>query len=233
MNAMQSKRLFLGLAAAGFLLMGALCGKDDNGEGPSQSKVSFEADTAAVRTILDTNHCATLGILSGSIALTDTVGGLLRVVRLNLNKSNLAGGTITVLPAAVAALAELKTLSIDSNAITALPPELGTLHKLSTIFASGNQLTDLPTAIGQCMALKQLFLNGNLLNAIPAALQPLRDTLDLLEVNDNAIAALPPWLTASALQIMIDGNKLCALSPADSAWLYLHASGWNSTQVCQ
>ena len=117
-----------------------------------------------------------------------------RVAQLRLAAQGLNGRV----PAALAQLDQLETVSLRHNALTGgIPPELGRLAKLKVLSLRDNQLTGpIPPALGRLHALERLLLNqNNLTGAIPQALADLpRLTTILLEKNALGGCAPPPGL---------------------------------------
>jgi Leucine-rich repeat (LRR) protein len=96
------------------------------------------------------------------------------------------------LPAAIGQLRELLSLSLDHNLLTELPAEIGRLRNLQHLSVRGNLLASLPDEVARLRRLHGLVLDRNRLTGLP----DLRgmDQLLILDLDNNDIAELPPWL---------------------------------------
>jgi internalin A len=103
---------------------------------------------------------------------------------------DLSGLKLSMLPEAIAQLAQLQELYLSGNHLSTLPEAIGQLFQLQGLYLPGNQQSTLPEAIGQLSQLQELYLSGNQLNTLPEALQSLV-RLEKLFLHGNPGLGLP------------------------------------------
>ena len=81
-------------------------------------------------------------------------------------------------------------LNLNTNKLTTLPNSLFTMN-LKFLDLSYNMLRYLPESIGMCKQLCVLKAVGNKIESIPESIGELFATLEIVELNDNAIRYLP------------------------------------------
>ncbi len=128
---------------------------------------------------------------------------------------DLAGNSLTTLPASLSRLTRLRAVFVSNNPMVRLPPVLGACPVLTQIGARGcglrdlpaaslpsglrwltltdNQLDTLPDELGRRPALQKLMLAGNRLSTLPDTLAGAAN-LELLRLSANRFERLPPWL---------------------------------------
>jgi len=109
---------------------------------------------------------------------------------INLRSLDLRFNSLGTLPAEIGQLTNLQSLSLLDNSLRSLPVEIGQLTHLQSLDLSGNSLTSLPVEIGQLTHLQSLDLSGNSLTSLPAEIGQLTH-LQSLDLRDNSLNTLP------------------------------------------
>ena len=166
-------------------------------------------DAAAIAGALDLRSFAKLKALPES------------VFRLASLEELLLGGVIAALPASIGAMRSLRRLTI-AGPVTKLPDDLGSLTALEALHVQRAQggagkLAALPASFAQLTALRELSLHGNRLTALPPVDRLSR--LELVELGDNPLAALPTGLGAAPLARLGLRGTLLSRLPDDLAKL--------------
>ncbi|MEM9923344.1 MAG: COR domain-containing protein [Cyanobacteria bacterium P01_D01_bin.50] len=146
-----------------------------------------------------------------------------------LTELDLSGVKLTVLPAEIGKLTQLKKLILGKdeydedgvyintigNKLRELPKEIGLLNQLEELHIAKNQLSSLPAEIGQLTNLQSLNLSQNKLSSLPAEIGQLTNlkTLDLLS---NELSSLPAEIGqfTNLQSLKLSHNKLSSL-PAE------------------
>ena len=152
--------------------------------------------------------------LRGGDALPDALYDLALLRSLDVSSNG-----ITALSPRIAALVDLKDLNVSKNALRALPDELPA--GLEHLRLEGNQVAELPPSLGALRDLCTLSAGSNGLRRVPAEALAGLAKLEVLELADNALAALPPTTEGlRSLQLLdVRQNQLQALPrlpPCDS-----------------
>ncbi|MCY4114511.1 MAG: hypothetical protein OXG33_11340 [Chloroflexi bacterium] len=132
----------------------------------------------------------------------------------------IAGGLRGRIPAELAELTNLRTLSLSRSELTGgIPPELGRLTNLQELFLYTSKLTGtIPPELGQLANLTGLSLNTNQLNGpIPSELGQLAN-LTLLDLARNQLAGpIPPALgqLGNLTRLILFYNQLSGPIPAE------------------
>eukprot|EP01012_Entosiphon_sulcatum_P046111 TRINITY_DN617_c3_g1_i1.p1 TRINITY_DN617_c3_g1~~TRINITY_DN617_c3_g1_i1.p1 ORF type:complete len:290 (-),score=50.54 TRINITY_DN617_c3_g1_i1:482-1351(-) len=205
--------------------MGACCTKTDtvtvssseggpeNGTGSSNSAVPLVTKASAQAQGSVSQRCETAsktGVLTLSgMKLKELpakhIGNLTGLRRLEATDNRLA-----LLPPQLAAMSQLRAVSLANNAITDFTPLLG-LQSLETLDLSGNRLVAIPPEFERYSRIKQLNFSGNLITAIAdEAFAGLRETLLVLDLSGNRLTQLPQSLfTLHSLQeLNVQTNQL-------------------------
>jgi len=170
----------------------------------SQPCQDYACDSMVVRAILDSNGLDSVSV--NSVSEIDTVG---RIDTLRLDNLQLS-----ILPAKIASLANLKWLDLSSNQLATLPVQIGTLTSLTFLLLDENTLTGLPSEIENLKDLTVLDLRSNQLLAIPVAITRLTNLI-FLGLGNNQLTVLPVairQLTNLAI-LGLGGNQLSDLPP--------------------
>jgi Leucine-rich repeat (LRR) protein len=184
--------------------------------------------------------------------LPDSIGALAELETLTL-----AHNALSALPATVGRLGSLKHLDVSVNGLTELPSDLCLLDSLVSLDVSRNRLRELPDCIAHTASLRYLLAHHNLIDSVPEDIwrSPNLNTLDVsynrltvipssigaadgmrwLNINCNLISSLPDTIsTLTTLQIRVEENLLCRLSPGMGEWIDNHTSvcDWRDRQRC-
>ena len=129
----------------------------------------------------------------------DTLWKLFQLTQLNVSYKEL-----TVLPANVGQLPNLKWLYCSYNQLQALPASLGELQHLKILNCADNELQALPDSIGQLQRLEVLLCSANQLQALPDCLAGL-PKLKKLDAQKNPLTHIPPALREKeGLELLLD-----------------------------
>jgi Leucine-rich repeat (LRR) protein len=97
---------------------------------------------------------------------------------INLKKLCLHNNKLSLLPAEIGNLINLQELYLINNQLTSLPAEFGNLINLEISSLSNNKLMKLPAEIGNFINLKRFCINNNKLTSLP---------VELLNIKNNII----------------------------------------------
>lgn len=207
---------------------------------------SFECDSMAIQSILDTNGLTNVSV--HSVVITDSTSG--RVVSLDLSSSS-----IVTIPKDIGSLSQLTTLDLRGNKIVSLPEQFGYLKALKECYLDSNELYALPLEFSYLSSLSVLTASHNHLYRIDTRLMNLPVTkLDLrfnqlesfteenrffpvvrfLYLDNNNFNSLPRALMQLKLQeFSISNNRLCSLTSSLSKWLSTFDEDWDVSQNCR
>ncbi|XP_059640442.1 plant intracellular Ras-group-related LRR protein 1-like [Cornus florida] len=118
--------------------------------------------------------------------LPEAFGHIRQLVMLNLS-SNL----LEVVPDSIAGLENLEELNLASNLLESLPDSIGVLLNLKILDVSGNKLTVLPDSICYCRSLVELDASFNRLTYLPTNIGYELGNLRRLSIHLNKIRSLP------------------------------------------
>ncbi|KAL2935786.1 Plant intracellular Ras-group-related LRR protein 9 [Bienertia sinuspersici] len=118
--------------------------------------------------------------------LPDEFGKLRHLLVLNLSSNQLQS-----IPDSVAGMENLEELNLSSNSLQSLPDSIGLLLKLKILNVSGNKLTSLPDSICNCKSLVELDASFNNLAYLPTNIGYEMVNLTKLAVQYNKIRSLP------------------------------------------
>ena len=144
---------------------------------------------------------------------TDCLG---RVIRLNLNRNQLAGS----IPAQIGALTNLVQMNLSGNQLAgSIPAQIGALTNLVQMNLSGNQLAgSIPAQIGALTNLLQMNLSGNQLRGhMPKELGKLTN-LERLILQFNQLSGPIPVELGRLVKLdglHLDGNQLSGPIPRE------------------
>ncbi|CAG05237.1 unnamed protein product [Tetraodon nigroviridis] len=97
---------------------------------------------------------------------------------------------LSVLPAAIANLINLRELDVSKNSIQEFPENIKNCKVLAIVEASVNPISKLPEGFTQLLSLTQLYLNDAFLEFLPASFGRLTK-LQILELRENQLKVLP------------------------------------------
>ncbi|XP_061658232.1 erbin isoform X1 [Syngnathoides biaculeatus] len=107
-----------------------------------------------------------------------------------LQRLSMPDNDVTVLPAGVANLVNLRELDVSKNSIQEFPENIKNCKLLTIVEASVNPIAKLPDGFTQLMSLSQLYLNDAFLEFLPASFGRLTK-LQILELRENQLKMLP------------------------------------------
>uniref|UniRef100_A0A8D3AJT0 Erbin n=1 Tax=Scophthalmus maximus TaxID=52904 RepID=A0A8D3AJT0_SCOMX len=107
-----------------------------------------------------------------------------------LHRLSMPDNDLTVLPAAIANLINLRELDVSKNSIQEFPENIKNCKVLAIVEASVNPISKLPDGFTQLLSLTQLYLNDAFLEFLPASFGRLAK-LQILELRENQLKVLP------------------------------------------
>nr|XP_020509491.1 erbin isoform X1 [Labrus bergylta] len=107
-----------------------------------------------------------------------------------LHRLSMPDNDLTVLPAAIANLINLRELDVSKNSIQEFPENIKNCKVLAVVEASVNPISKLPEGFTQLLSLTQLYLNDAFLEFLPASFGRLTK-LQILELRENQLKMLP------------------------------------------
>ncbi|KAF7652722.1 hypothetical protein LDENG_00093310 [Lucifuga dentata] len=107
-----------------------------------------------------------------------------------LHRLSMPDNDLTVLPAAIANLINLRELDVSKNSIQEFPDNIKNCKVLAIVEASVNPISKLPEGFTQLLSLTQLYLNDAFLEFLPASFGRLTK-LQILELRENQLKMLP------------------------------------------
>ncbi|XP_019937674.1 erbin isoform X1 [Paralichthys olivaceus] len=107
-----------------------------------------------------------------------------------LHRLSMPDNDLTVLPAAIANLINLRELDVSKNSIQEFPENIKNCKVLAIVEASVNPISKLPDGFTQLLSLTQLYLNDAFLEFLPASFGRLTK-LQILELRENQLKMLP------------------------------------------
>ncbi|XP_017163422.1 erbin isoform X3 [Poecilia reticulata] len=107
-----------------------------------------------------------------------------------LNRLSMPDNDVTVLPAAIANLINLRELDVSKNSIQEFPENIKNCKVLTVVEASVNPISKLPEGFTQLISLTQLYVNDAFLEFLPASFGRLTK-LQILELRENQLKMLP------------------------------------------
>lgn len=120
----------------------------------------------------------------------EVVGILQEASGTGLDRVDLSGRRLRLLPEAFGRIRGLLVLDISSNQLQAIPDSIAGLENLEELNASSNLLEALPDSIGLLQKLKILNVSGNKMNCLPDSICHCRSLVEL-DASFNCLAYLP------------------------------------------
>ncbi|KAM9251481.1 LOW QUALITY PROTEIN: erbin-like [Cariama cristata] len=112
----------------------------------------------------------------------------------SLHKLSLPDNDLTILPASIANLINLRELDVSKNGIQEFPENIKNCKVLAVVEASVNPISKLPDGFSQLLNLTQLYLNDAFLEFLPANFGRLTK-LRILELRENQLKILPKTMS--------------------------------------
>ncbi|XP_074474582.1 erbin isoform X2 [Sebastes fasciatus] len=107
-----------------------------------------------------------------------------------LYRLSMPDNDLTVLPAGISNLINLRELDVSKNSIQEFPENIKNCKVLAIVEASVNPISKLPDGFTQLLSLTQLYLNDAFLEFLPASFGRLTK-LQILELRENQLKMLP------------------------------------------
>jgi Leucine-rich repeat (LRR) protein len=157
---------------------------------PSVSIDAFCADSknndAATNTNMANQYDASELNLDGIAKWPTNIKQPEKVLAVNIDR-----GQLKSIPADIAILTNLNTLSVARIGVVSLPPEIKALKKLETLYMTKTDITTLPTEVGELTNLKTLDVSySSAFNTLPASIGNLSNLTEL-GLSGTALSALP------------------------------------------
>ena len=132
----------------------------------------------------------------------------------HLSFLNLYGNQLTSVPATIASLTSLDSLSLGANPLGTIPSEIGYLSNLVYLDLRDAGLTFLPAAIGDLTNLNKLTLEFNQLTGLPNEMANLVN-LEVIFCNNNQFYTFPPVICdiTSLVEFDFSFNMLTSIPP--------------------
>ena len=105
---------------------------------------------------------------------------------------NCACNALTQIPSSIGRLRKLKELKLNGNKVSTLPIEIRDCHRLCKLYLNENRLETLPDSIGDCSNLSEINLQNNSLHSLPFSLVKLKETLQVLKLENNEQLSIIP-----------------------------------------
>ncbi|KAJ1403300.1 Leucine-rich repeat [Sesbania bispinosa] len=143
----------------------------------------------------------------------EVVGILQEAYGKGMERINLSGRRLKLLPEAFGRIHGLVVLDISNNELLAIPDSIAGLQNLEELNLSSNLLESLPDSIGLLQKLKLLNVSGNKLTALPDSICQCRSLVEL-DVSFNSLSYLPTnigYELPNLQKLMIQLNKIRSL----------------------
>ncbi|CAD6261986.1 unnamed protein product [Miscanthus lutarioriparius] len=163
--------------------------------------------------------------------ITCTASG--QIIRLVLESAGLNG---TFPPGTLSRLAELRVLSLKSNALHGPVPDLSPLANLKALFLPGNRFSGpFPPSLASLRRLRSIDLSGNRLSgALPPGIEAAFPHLTLLRLDANHFSGtLPPWNQSSLKVLNVSYNNFSGPVPVTPVITQLGAAAFaGNPELC-
>ncbi|KAK1685852.1 hypothetical protein QYE76_046700 [Lolium multiflorum] len=153
-------------------------------------------------------------------------GGGGQITHLVLEQAGLNG---TFPPATLSALAELRVLSLKSNALHGPIPDLSALANLKALFLAGNRFSGpFPPSLASLRRLRSLDLSGNrLAGALPPGIEAAFPHLTALRLDANRFdGPVPAWNQSSLKLLNVSYNNFSGPVPVTAAMATMGAAAF-------
>ncbi|XP_027333745.1 plant intracellular Ras-group-related LRR protein 9-like [Abrus precatorius] len=146
--------------------------------------------------------------------VNEQVEGILEAATGNgVERVNLSGKRLKILPEAFGRIPALVVLDVSTNQLSVIPDSISGLQNLEDLNISSNQLESLPDSIGLLQKLKFLNVSGNKLTALPDSISQCRSLVEL-NASFNGLSYLPTNIgfeLGNLQKLMIQLNKIRSL----------------------
>ncbi|RID71422.1 hypothetical protein BRARA_C03361 [Brassica rapa] len=148
------------------------------------------------------------------VEVNEEVVGILQEALANpVERVDLSGRKLSLLPEAFGRIQGLLVLNLSNNQLQAIPDSIAGLHGLVELDVSGNLVETLPDSIGLLSKLKILNVSTNKLTALPDSICRC-GSLVVLDVSFNRLTYLPTNIGSELVnleKLMIQYNKIRSL----------------------
>ncbi|KAJ0263796.1 Plant intracellular Ras-group-related LRR protein 9 [Hirschfeldia incana] len=149
--------------------------------------------------------------VTGEVEVNEEVVGILKHALENtVERVDLSGRKLRLLPEAFGRIQGLLVLDLSNNQLQAIPDSIAGLHDLVELNVSGNLLETLPDSIGLLSKLKILNVSTNKLTVLPDSICRC-GSLVILDVSFNRLTYLPTNIGSELTnleKLMIQYNKI-------------------------
>ncbi|XP_028781805.1 plant intracellular Ras-group-related LRR protein 9-like [Neltuma alba] len=143
----------------------------------------------------------------------EVVGILREAYGKGMERLDLSGRRLRLLPEAFGRIPGLVALDLSNNQLEAIPDSIAGLQSLEELNVSSNLLESLPDSIGLLQKLKFLNVSGNKLKALPDSICHCRSLVEL-DVSFNSLTYLPTnigYELVNLQKLLIQLNKIRSL----------------------
>ncbi|KAL5076443.1 hypothetical protein RYX36_015427 [Vicia faba] len=143
----------------------------------------------------------------------EVVGILQEADGKGMERIDLSGRTLKILPEAFGRISGLLVLDVSANQLSAIPDSIAGLQNLEELNLSANLLESLPDSIGLLQKLKLLNVSGNKLTALPDSICQCRSLVEL-DASFNNLSYLPTnigYELTNLKKLIIHLNKIRSL----------------------
>ncbi|KAF0890726.1 hypothetical protein E2562_004224 [Oryza meyeriana var. granulata] len=156
-----------------------------------------------------------------------------QITRLVLESSGLNG---TFAPATLSRLAELRVLSLKTNALHGPIPDLSPLENLKALFLAGNRFSGpFPASVASLRRLRSIDLSGNRLSgALPAGIEVAFPHLTFLRLDVNHFnGSVPAWNQSSLKLLNVSYNNFSGPVPVTPVMAQMGAAAFaGNPELC-
>lgn len=153
-------------------------------------------------------------------------GGSNQITHLVLESAGLNG---TFPPGTLSALAELRVLSLKSNALHGPIPDLSALSNLKALFLAGNRFSGpFPSSLASLRRLRSIDLSGNRLSGeLPPGIEAAFPHLTALRLDANRFdGSVPAWNQSSLKLLNVSYNNFSGPVPVTAAMALMGAAAF-------
>ncbi|KAG8043744.1 hypothetical protein GUJ93_ZPchr0458g22400 [Zizania palustris] len=156
-----------------------------------------------------------------------------QIIRVVLESSGLNG---TFAPATISRLADLRVLSLKTNALHGPIPDLSTLTNLKALYLAGNRFSGpFPTSVALLRRLRSIDLSGNRLSGVlPAGIEVAFPHLTFLRLDVNHFnGSIPAWNQSSLKLLNVSYNNFSGPVPVTAVMAQMGAGAFaGNPELC-